>query len=110
MTQVKYNLEINQETINNNLTRIINQVYKLLPSREEGLDWTKPLDTIIVELVGMGSLFVGQQELFFSAICKLKGLLSLAAEEDFLLYRRTIFEILSCLNELKLKLCQDQTI
>lgn len=106
MNQMRYGLEISQETIDKNLTRIINQVYKLLPSREEGSDWVKPLETIIIELVGMGSLFIGQQELFFSTICKLRGLFALAAEEDFLLYRKTIFEILSGLNALKQELCQ----
>ena len=34
---------INKESIDFNLKRIINQVYKLLPMREEGRDWEKPL-------------------------------------------------------------------
>lgn len=34
----KYNTEISNDIIINNLKRIINQTYKLLPNREEGID------------------------------------------------------------------------
>lgn len=34
----KYNTEISDDIIINNLKRIINQTYKLLPNREEGID------------------------------------------------------------------------
>ena len=78
--------------------RIINQVYKLLPMREEGSDWQKPLETLMEELKGMSKLLIGQQEIFFSLLCKLEGLFTLTQEEDFLQYRRTIFECLGLLN------------
>ncbi len=32
-------IEIKKEAIDFNIRRIINQVYKLLPMREEGRDW-----------------------------------------------------------------------
>ena len=35
---LKYNVEINNQIIVNSLKRIINQIYKLLPNREEGLE------------------------------------------------------------------------
>lgn len=50
---LKYNVEINNNIIDNHLKKIINQVYKLLPIREEGIDWKKPLETLVEELVGM---------------------------------------------------------
>ena len=34
----KYNNEINNDIIIINLKRLINQTYKLLPNREEGID------------------------------------------------------------------------
>jgi hypothetical protein len=40
---LKYNIEIKKENILNRLQNLINQIYKLLPSREEGTDWEKPL-------------------------------------------------------------------
>ena len=36
-------VSIDSTAINFNLKRIINQTYKLLPMREEGRDWKKPL-------------------------------------------------------------------
>lgn len=96
---LKYDIEIDNKAIQNNLMAIINKTYKLLPSREEGLDWEKPLTTLIEELGGMKRLFVGQQEpTFFKLLCKMEGLFILSNEEDFTLYRRTIFECLSLMN------------
>ncbi len=48
---------INTEDICTNLTRIVGQIFRLLPTREEGVDWIKPLDTIILELTGMAAFF-----------------------------------------------------
>lgn len=95
---IKYNIDISDSAVQNNLKRIINQVYKLLPMREEGSDWQKPLETLMEELKGMSKLLIGQQEIFFSLLCKLEGLFTLTQEEDFLQYRRTIFECLGLLN------------
>lgn len=95
---IKYNIDISDSAVQSNLKRIINQVYKLLPMREEGSDWQKPLETLMEELKGMSKLLIGQQEIFFSLLCKLEGLFTLTQEEDFLQYRRTIFECLGLLN------------
>lgn len=99
-------ISINKSAVDGNLKRIINQVYKLLPLREEGKNWEKPLETLIEELAGMADLIDGQEELFFSILCKMKGLLSLASEFDMVTYRRTILELLSLLSELKSHVCQ----
>ena len=98
---LKYNLEISSDAIQKNLKRIVNQIYKLLPLREEEEDWKKPLSTLMEELAGMNNLMIGEQQLFFSLLCKMEGLFQLTQEEDFLLYRRTIFECLSLLDEIK---------
>lgn len=96
----KYNLEVNPTAFAYNLKRNINLVYKLLPMREEGADWTKPLETIIEELVGMNRLLVDLQPALFPIICKLEGLFSLTNEKDMPLFRRTIFECLSLLSKI----------
>lgn len=95
-----YNVYIENKAIEVNLKRITNQVYKLLPSREEGSDWEKPLSTIIEELAGMNRVLIGQHEILFPLLCKLEGLFILTQEDDFFLFRRTIFECLSLINEL----------
>ena len=89
---------IEKEAVAKNLKRIINQVYKLLPSREEGKNWEKPLETLIEEIAGMAKLIEGQDELFFLILCKMKGLFSLTNDSDMILYRRIILELLSLLN------------
>ena len=103
---IKYNTEIDNESIAVNLKRITNQVYKLLPSREEGMDWEKPLSTLLEEIAGMDRLLVGKHDILFPLLCKLEGLFILTQEEDFFLFRRTIFECLSLINDLT-KTCQN---
>lgn len=98
---LKYNAEIDNYAIENSIKRITNQIYKLLPNREENVDWEKPLETIIEELAGMDRLLIGQHNILFPLICKLEGLFTLTEEDDFLLFRRTIFECLSLISSLK---------
>lgn len=101
----KYGIEIDNQAIAANLKRLTNQVYKLLPSREEGSDWEKPLFTVIEELIGMDRVLFGQHEILFPLLCKLEGLFILTQPDDFFTFRRTIFECLSLINELSEK-CQ----
>jgi hypothetical protein len=102
---IKYYADIEDGAVVNNLKRITNQIYKLLPNREEGSDWQKPLLTLIEELAGMDRLLIDQHENLFSLLCKLEGLFILVEEDDFFLYRRTIFECLGLMNTL-IKSCQ----
>lgn len=102
MVETKYGNE-DKDVIVNNIKRLIGQVYRLLPLREENLDWQKPLETIIVELKGMRRIIDEEQNkiTFFSLICKLEGLFSLTSDLQFQLYRRTIFEIIGLLNRVQ---------
>ena len=100
--ELKYaNLNIENETIIASLNRLTNQIYKLLPNREEGLDWEKPLSNIIEEVTGMSRLLCGRQSiLLFKLLCKLEGLYALADNENYFIYRNTIFECLNIIGEL----------
>ena len=98
----KYGTEIDNQIIINNIKRLINQTYKLLPNREEGIDWTVPLFTINEEIAGMGYLFneeIGEDTL--ALLNKLEGLQILTEEKDFFNFRRTIFECLNLMNKIK---------
>lgn len=98
----KYDTEIDNRIIENNIKRLINQTYKLLPNREEGVDWIAPLGTITEEIAGMGELFnaeIGSQSL--ALLAKLEGLSTLVEEKDFRDFRRVIFECLNLMNEVK---------
>lgn len=100
---------INKEAIIESLKKLTNQIYKLLPNREENIDWQTPLYTIIEELSGMDKLLTNYHELLFPLLCKLEGLYDLTKEEDFFSYRRTIFECLNLLSSLRegVQQCQD---
>lgn len=103
---LKYNVDMEEQTIHNRLQNLINQTYKLLPSREEGANWEKPLQTILEELAGMQRLMnCGYSEIFFPLLNKLEGLYSLVEDDDFLCYRRTIFECLGLMNDLQRLIC-----
>ena len=96
----KYDLEFDKEAVKINIERLTNQIFKLLPSREEGEDWVVPLQNLILEITGMKSLWVDQVKLF-SLLCRLEALLSLTEEDDFLAFRKLIFECLRIMNEIK---------
>lgn len=103
---LKYNIQIDSNIVAQRFQSLINQIYKLLPVREEKSDWEKPLQTIMEQLVGMQRLLnCGDSEIYFALLNKLEGLYSLTKDEDFFNYRRTIFECLSLMNILKNEIC-----
>jgi hypothetical protein len=102
---IKYNIDISQRAVEKELERLINQIYKLLPSREEGLNWELPLATVLEEIAGMHRLLIDQDTIVFPLLCKLEGLFTLTGEDDFFIFRRTIFECLGIVNNLKDELC-----
>ena len=103
---LKYDIEIDNKSIVRRFQSLINQTYKLLPSREEGINWEKPLQTIMEQLAGMQRLMNNNySEIYLSLLSKLEGLYSLDKDDDFLNYRRTIFECLGLMNELQEKIC-----
>lgn len=96
----KYDLNFDKEAIKTNIERLTNQIFKLLPSREEGEDWVTPLQNLILEITGMKALWIDQVKLF-SLLCRLEALLSLTEEDDFLAFRKLVFESLRIINEIK---------
>lgn len=64
--------------------------------RERKEDWPKQLDTVILEIAGMNEIFI--TPLFLQLLCKLEGLRT--QETSFELYRKTVFESISLLQEL----------
>ena len=97
---IKYGIDIPTEDIVKNIDRLTNQIFKLLPNREEGGDWEAPLENIILELGGMSRL-IDSSPIFFSILCKLEILMTLRTEEDFYSFRKIIFECLGLMNSLK---------
>lgn len=90
-------MEVDEVDVELFLINMKNKIYKLLPLREEKLEWTKYLNSILIEISGFNELFENQVGLL-CVISKLEGLYKL---EDFMLYRRTIFECLNSIDELR---------
>jgi hypothetical protein len=94
MTKYNFNFEI--EDIEVNVRRLTNQLWKLIPMREHEENWLKQLDTVTIEIAGLNEIFEGPQ--FLQILCKLEGLK--IVETEFELYRKTVFECISLLQEL----------
>lgn len=64
--------------------------------RENEEDWQKQLDTVILEIIGINEIFMIDAVLL-QLLSKLEGLKE--AETSFDLYRKTVFETISLLQE-----------
>lgn len=93
----KYNIALTEEEFDVYIIGLKNKVYKLLPLREEGLEWEKYLNTVLVEVSGLSTIFKNKTRLI-SLLSKLEGLYRL---DDFASYRRTIFECLNLIEDLR---------
>ena len=98
--KTKYDINITNQAIAEELRRLTNQIYKLLPMREEGGNWKKLLETITLEFIGMDCLLLGMHDKIFPLMCKLEALNELGEELNFLTYRKTIFECLSLIGDM----------
>lgn len=92
----KYEIEFSQETIQKTVRRLTNQLWKLIPMRENDEDWYKQLQTVTLEIAGLNELFISPT--FLQLLSKLEGLQM--KEVNFELYRKTIFECINILQEL----------
>lgn len=99
--ELTYGFKVDKQIVLSRLEVITNQIFKLLPYREEGGDWLPLLENLIIELIGFDVLLEKGGVCFFSMICKLIGLTKLTKEEDFLYFRKTIFECLSICSKIK---------
>lgn len=97
MVNASNELQFDTKVFNRNITRLINQVYKILPLREESQDWKAPLKSCILEIRGLNELFYRNSG-YLSLLCKLEGI---QEEENFYIFRKTIFECLNLLQDLK---------
>lgn len=91
-----YDLKFDTELVKTDLRRLINQIWKLLPMRENEEDWQKQLKIVLNELHGLHQLF-GDQLDFLILLSKLEGL---PRTEDFMTYRLIVFSSISLLTEL----------
>lgn len=76
--------------------RLTNQLWKLIPMKEHEEDWQKQLDTVVIEIIGLNEIFILTPTLT-QLLSKLEGIRNL--DIPFTLYRKTVFESISLLQE-----------
>ena len=79
------------------IKRLINQVFKLLPMRENAEDWQKQIKNVLRELRGLHRMFGGELD-FLIIISKLEGL---DESDDMMSYRSEVFSIISLMTILQ---------
>lgn len=96
----KYGFTVNKNIINTNTNRLTNQIWKLIPMRENNEDWLSQLNTVIIELSGLNEIFSFNGQ-FLILLSKLEGLKDETIE--FLIYRKTVFEAITLLRGLQIE-------
>ena len=91
-------LSFNEETVCNDIKRLINQVWKLIPMREDNEDWKHQLELVVTELIGFQELFRNEIDLLI-IISKLEGLR--LTDNSFSHYRAEVFSVIHVLGELR---------
>lgn len=86
--------------LTSDINRLTNQLWKLIPMRENKEDWLSHLNCLIVELAGLNELCSNTDEKFLILLSKLKGLQ--IEDTTFHVYRKTVFECISLLREMRL--------
>lgn len=82
--------------VQKNVQRLTNQLWKLIPMRENDEDWKKQLETVIVEIAGLNEIFIDER--FLTLLSKLEGLR--LTDTCFEIYRKTVFECIGLLQRL----------
>jgi len=55
----KYGINITSDkAFEKNITRLTNQIWKLIPMKENNEDWKKQLNTVILEIAGLNEIFI----------------------------------------------------
>lgn len=96
--ETKYNFFFTKDTFDTDMRRLVNQVWKLIPMRENQEDWELHLNTIVEEIAGLHELFDSQVN-YLIILSKLEGLRHPVCE-DFMIYRKTVFRCIDLLGKL----------
>ena len=59
----KYEYPISSfESFKKNVSRLTNQMWKLIPMKENNEDWEKQLNTVILEIAGLNEIFINDPQ------------------------------------------------
>ena len=94
----KYGIDFTAESRSRDATRLINQLWKLIPMKEHGEDWGSQLLVLTEEIAGLADLYRDKPEGLI-LLSKLEGLSSDVCD-DFMLYRKTVFRCIELLTRI----------
>lgn len=92
----KYGFNVNNSLVVKDINRLTNQIWKLIPMRENNEEWQVQLSKVIIELVGLNEIFSFNDK-YLTLLSNLEGLK--LVETDFDIYRNKIFESITLLRE-----------
>lgn len=92
----KYGLVFSNEEMKQEILRLTNQLWKMIPMWENGEDWNKQLNTVIIDIAGKDEIFLHDSH-FLQLLSKLEGL-RVIEDIEFSIYRKTIFECINLIN------------
>lgn len=98
MANTKYGFQIDDAIVNQTLHRLINQIWKLIPMKENEENWQGQLDKVIVEVSGL-HVVLSSNDKFLLLLANLEGLK--VVDISFVEYRSKVFESISLLRELR---------
>lgn len=79
-----------------NIMRLTNQLWKLIPMREHDEDWHRQLEIVILEIAGLNEILIINFHLL-QLFSKLEGLRT--TDTSFEIYRKTVFDSIGLLQE-----------
>lgn len=94
LQQSKYAMKFADEAIEKNIKRLTNQIWKLIPMRENEENWRKQLETVTIEIAGLINIF-NQDPHLLQLLSILEGLN--VVDISFSTYRRMVFETIDLL-------------
>lgn len=93
----KYGIGFSEEIKAIDTKRLINQLWKLIPMKENNEDWISHLAIVTEEISGLVEIYKDKVEGLI-LLSKLEGLTSKECD-DFMLYRKTVFRCIDLLSQ-----------
>ena len=91
----KYGIDFPRKVIDQDVQRLINQLWKLVPMREHEEDWMTHLKVVTEEISGLIEIYRNKPDGLI-LLSKLEGLTSEVCN-DFMIYRKTVFRCIDLL-------------
>ncbi len=98
LVNTRLGISISRTSFESDVNRLTNQLWKLIPMKENGENWLEQLNTVLVEIRGLSEIFASNDK-FLILLSKLEGL-RVSEDLGFPVYRKTVFESISLLREM----------